>query len=792
VLPRVDRSGPGERVAAGMLLLAFALLAVLSMRGKTFTFDETAHLAAGISYVKTGDFRMNPEHPALPKLLAGAAAVAAGADARAEGDAWDTAEQWDFARETLYGGDTSWKRILFAGRLPMVLFGVLLGAVLWIWMRAMTGPVGAFVALALYAFSPTVLAHTRLVTTDVPLTLFVVGTAAALWQAWRTGKSGWIVVAAVSIAGSMVTKFSAFSYAPVWALLAVLPGEKRTLRTGLAHLGTLFLVSLALTELFVCVCYGFATDFVTIRALGMAGRGVDPAGMSMLRRIPYEVMASVPWPSADFARGMKDVILYTEGGHPVYALGMRAERGWWWQPFLELAVKPSFPFLLLAVGGGFALLRSRTLFRRESLFLLAPAALVLATNVAANLGLGVRHLLPMFPFLMGLAAWPFAAAAPIAPVRAAVAAGLLLWHLVGTLVAYPHFLSYFNEPARLAGGGYRLLGDSNLDWGQDLSIAADRLREHGAGSAILCYFGTASPFVEGIEWQLLPPAPRAKRLDPWKVLSAEGPQWLVMSATNRQGIYYRATGGDEPYPWLDGVEPDEVIGGGSMFLYEVSTNADVQRGLAAAYVRHGLREEAEGALRRVLARTPHDGASRTVLVEMLLADGDRAAADEVMDASPNPDEPMVLLLIANKEQLGVPLARVAELYDRALEVFPNSGDVRNAYAWFLQKNDLQPDLALELADQAVEWAPDDVYYRDTRGMVHVQRHEGAAALADFDHALSLPDGDLAEIRWHRVLALRVSGRRTDAIREAEALLDRRDAPESVLAEAAAFLADAGH
>ncbi|MBZ0268744.1 glycosyltransferase family 39 protein, partial [bacterium] len=761
-----DRGGPGERGAAGALLLLFALLAVLSMRAKTFTFDETAHLAAGISYVKTGDFRMNPEHPALPKLLAGAAAAAAGADVRPEGKAWETGEQWDFARETLYGGDASWKRILFAGRLPMVLLGVLLGAVLWTWMRAMTGPGGAFVALALYAFSPTVLAHTRLVTTDVPLTLFVVATAAALWQAWRTGKAGWIAAAALGVALSMVTKFSAFSYAPAWALLAVLPGERRPLRTGLAHLGVLVLLSAVLTELLVFACYGFATDFVTIRTLGMAGRGVDPGSMSMLRRIPYEIMASIPWPSAEFARGMKDVILYTEGGHPVYALGMRADRGWWWQPFLALGVKPSLPFLLLAAGGALALLRSRLLFRRESLFLIAPAALVLATNVAANLGLGVRHLLPMFPFLMGLAAWPFAASATIPPARAGIAALLLLWHAVGTLVAHPHYLSYFNEPARLAGGGFRLLGDSNLDWGQDLSIAADRLRELGASSAILCYFGTASPFVEGIEWQILPPAPRAKNLDPWKVLPAEGPQWLVMSATNRQGIYYRATGGEAPYPWLDDVPPDEVIGGGSMFLYEISGNADVQRGLAAAYVRHGLGAEAEGALRRVLARTPHDGTSRATLVDMLLARGDRLAADEVMDASPNPDERMVLLLIANKEQIGVAFPELLELYERALVVFPNSGDARNAYAWFLQKHDLQLDQALRLADQAVEWAPDDVYYRDTRGMVHLRRLESEAALADFDHALSLPGGDLAEIHWHRILALRDAGRRSEAVRAA--------------------------
>ena len=37
-----------------------------------FTFDEAYHIGSGISYVQTGDFRLNPEHPPLTKLWVGA------------------------------------------------------------------------------------------------------------------------------------------------------------------------------------------------------------------------------------------------------------------------------------------------------------------------------------------------------------------------------------------------------------------------------------------------------------------------------------------------------------------------------------------------------------------------------------------------------------------------------------------------------------------------------------------------------------------------------------------------
>jgi predicted membrane-bound mannosyltransferase len=200
-----------ERMLTAGLLAVFLALALLSMRVKSPTFDETAHLAAGISYVQTGDFRMNPEHPALPKLLAGAFAGLSGVRVDTTTAAWTATEQWDFGREVLYESGVPWRRIVFLGRLPMALLGVALGFVLWRWVRAVAGPTAAGLTLVLFAFSPNFLAHTRLVTTDVPLTLFVVLTSACLWQAWRTGRAAWIVAAAAAVGLTMVTKFSAFS-----------------------------------------------------------------------------------------------------------------------------------------------------------------------------------------------------------------------------------------------------------------------------------------------------------------------------------------------------------------------------------------------------------------------------------------------------------------------------------------------------------------------------------------------------------------------------------------------------
>jgi tetratricopeptide (TPR) repeat protein len=784
------RAGPGERVFVVALLAVFAALAILSMRVKNPTFDETAHVAAGVSYVQKGDFRMNPEHPALPKLLAGAAATLAGAKHGWDTEAWRDAEQWDFARELLYGPGASSRRIVFAARLPMVAIGVVLGFATWLWTRAMAGPTGAAVALALYAFCPNFLAHARLVTTDVPLTLAVVGASACLWAAWRTGRIGWTLAAAGCVGVSMVTKFSAFSFGPAWILLAALPSAARPWRRSLAHAGVFVVAAFVATELLVSACYGLALDWTTIRSLGMEGRGVSPERMSLLRRIPYEIVASVPWPSRSFAAGLKDIVLFTEAGHPVYLLGMRGDRGWWWGPFATLAVKTSLPFLVLVVAAAVTIARSRLLHLRDLVFLCAAPVVVLATNVAANLGLGVRHLLPMFPFLMALVGWSFRGGGFRGGAYSLAAAlAMLVWHAAGTLAAHPHYLPFFNEVARVTGGGARWLGDSNLDWGQDLSAAAERLRARGATGAILCYFGTASPFAEDFEWQILPPAPRAKARDPWTVLPAEGPQWLAVSVTNLQGIYYRASGQEDPMPWLEDVEPVETVGG-TIRLYEISQNADVQRGLAEIYRRHGLVEEAKRALVRTVRESPYDAAPREALAAAWLAEGALKEAEAVILGARNPTVQEVLQLASIRKQLG-DAKGVLEAYEAGLRGYEYEPDIRNAFAWWLQETGDDLDRALELAQRAVELGPSDPYYLDTLAMVRLRRFELADALDAVERALALPGGDVAAIRWHRALVLAELGRGGEAIAEAERIVAHEDLSPELQEEIGRWLLEAG-
>ena len=72
----------------GVLLLTLFVQIVLGGRLLSATFDETAHLPAGYAYLKTGDLRLNPQHPPLIKMLAAVPLLALGPEMDLDDPAW--------------------------------------------------------------------------------------------------------------------------------------------------------------------------------------------------------------------------------------------------------------------------------------------------------------------------------------------------------------------------------------------------------------------------------------------------------------------------------------------------------------------------------------------------------------------------------------------------------------------------------------------------------------------------------------------------------------------------------
>ena len=175
---------------------------------------------------------------------------------------------------------------------------------------------------------------------------------------------------------------------------------------------------------------------------------------------------------------------------------------------------------------------------------------MMALLMMSPLALGVRHMLAVYPCLaVWASSWFRGAHEPRARSVLALVFGLLLLgcHAVESIAARPDYLAYFNSFAR--GREHKVLGDSNLDWGQDLHRLARYAESHGIDKLHLDYFGATSPAAVGLG-----------QAEPF------GPQdrprgWVAISVTHLQGIY-------QPAPaWLEGREPHAKIGKSIRLFY---------------------------------------------------------------------------------------------------------------------------------------------------------------------------------------------------------------------------------
>jgi len=210
-----------ENIVIILLLAIFFILALHSSAQKSIVTDELAHIPAGYSYMKTGDFRLNPEHPPLIKIIAGIPLVFLNPALPLDDPYWKEADEWNFGAKFLYEYNNNADQLVFWARFPMLLIALLLGFYIYKWSKELYGHKAGLLALTLFAFSPNILAHARLVTTDVGITTFMFITFYYIWKHNRTQSKKYLYVAGLFFGLALATKYTSLYFIPVIAVICV-------------------------------------------------------------------------------------------------------------------------------------------------------------------------------------------------------------------------------------------------------------------------------------------------------------------------------------------------------------------------------------------------------------------------------------------------------------------------------------------------------------------------------------------------------------------------------------------
>jgi len=207
------------------LLVALAILrSVLTTRLDGFTIDEAYHIAAGVSYVKYHDFRINPEHPPLVKLWVGSVLAVTGFRLDSLRQFNDKPGERDYANLAVFRQNDP-DSVQRRARVAMYgLNGLLLLAFAFALKRVFSAGVSLGTLLFL-AIDPTVAAHLPVVMTDLPVALLSATAVVLAAKAFREWRLGDLAACSVFLGLALTAKHSApivvFGVAFIGAGLAI-------------------------------------------------------------------------------------------------------------------------------------------------------------------------------------------------------------------------------------------------------------------------------------------------------------------------------------------------------------------------------------------------------------------------------------------------------------------------------------------------------------------------------------------------------------------------------------------
>jgi 4-amino-4-deoxy-L-arabinose transferase-like glycosyltransferase len=490
--PAADASSwrrAGLALAVLVLLAQMALVMLTTAREQTPTMDEPVYVSTAAVHLQQHSLRYNPEHPPLGKLIIGIGLIFA----HPHLDPAFTGDQSALGRHLLYeSGNDPWRLMLWA-RLPVIIVTLLLGLVVFAFARDLVGSAGGLVALALYAFSPDLIAHGSLATLDVPAAGFLL---ASVWSLWRACRQPFLYLplAGVALGAAIATRMSAMAAVPVLLVLVVMsvrsagPAHEVDKRTMWRQrvLGVLAAIGVALIAVVVV--------WVTYFAVDPRLRWVSPQHAPFVGGLSGLLVDVLPFPQP-FRDGLRIQLGFENSTFGGFLFGRQYQGSLWYYLPAALLVKTPLGMLALWLAGAVALVTVPRL-RAAAPYLLLPTAVLLAAALNESRNFGVRYVIFLPVFLA-------VAAATVVAFRyrwLQVATAILVLFVAGSsLRAYPFYLPYSNEVFGGPAKTYLHLHDSNVDWGQDLGRLAERLQRRYPGQPVwLVYKGSGVPSYYGI------------------------------------------------------------------------------------------------------------------------------------------------------------------------------------------------------------------------------------------------------------------------------------------------------
>lgn len=490
-------------ICLSFVIVASFLLMFLSAKEDSMVIDEKVHISAGYLHVWEGNYLFNSEHPPLLNDLAGLFAKIAKPNLPETSitEFEEGSDQWEYGDLFFYKSGNDVDKIIIWARVPFILLTIGLILVIFFWAKSLFGKKAGLFAATLTAFSPSVLAHGRLATTDIGLVLFFVLTCFCLYKYYLKPSLATALLLGLSLGLALASKFSALAILPVvlFGIFFVFIKERVKITKALWQLLIISIISLVVV--WVIYLFSMRQDFLAdlqgpYKTTKMLGSQIIFADWLKWLVIPFD----------KFFQGLKILSEHNASGHWSYLNGVVDYKGWWsYFPLVLLYKMTLAEIALMAIAlMMFIFIKSIRKSFVSEFFIIFPPLLFLAVSMIGKIDIGIRHILVLLPFfyifISRLVNLHNVYLKPIIWI-------LVLAQVFIGIFAYSNYIAYFNLIAGGSKGGVNHLSDSNLDWNQNVKRFVKYAKENNVKKIYeLCWDGVSFEYY-GIEQQVLPNTP---------------------------------------------------------------------------------------------------------------------------------------------------------------------------------------------------------------------------------------------------------------------------------------------
>ena len=473
-----------------ILVLVSALLVLLATSlTDSPTYDEPAHIASGLTYVKFSDLRLNSEHPPLIKFLSGLSLSLFYPDLKFEVSDQEmqdpyTSVIYDLGAQLFWENDPT--KLLVVARMPVIFLTLL--AIYFVYQLVVdltSNEKKGLVAAILFAFEINVLANGSLVTTDMGLLTFWLGLVIFYIRFLQKEDKKNLLISGIFFGLALLTKYSAVFILPIIFIASLSFLSKIKLTRVVLSLATISVVAWIVVWLFYLP---FGSPKIIWEEL--------PAVQEVISHVKSErlnqVVHILPLPYY-YRYGLKLINHHEAVGQLQFLAGRVGQFNWWWFYPLTFLLKISDFYLALLFISTYFVFKNR--FQNQKLnFLLIMMGLYFLLVINSSMAFGMRILLPVVGFGAVVIALNLNWLKDHQLLKM-----LLIFYTLLTVVRFPYFFSSSNLLSAVSGSKHEMLIDSNLDWGQDLKRLSNWCQEKNIDSLAVLSHSSLPIEIYGIE-----------------------------------------------------------------------------------------------------------------------------------------------------------------------------------------------------------------------------------------------------------------------------------------------------